>query len=86
MEIVWIIEAKYVSEFVIFLKFNDGTEGTVDLADKLKGPVFESLKDISYFKSFSLKAWTIEWTNGADLAPEFLYNEVIKTQINTEVG
>jgi hypothetical protein len=47
MEIKWIVEAKYVSEFKIFIKFNDGVAGIVDLQNKLQGPIFEELKDIN---------------------------------------
>lgn len=78
MKAIWIIEAKYLNEFRIYLKFSDGVEGTVDLFKILKGPVFEPLKEKEYFKNFSLNTWTLEWPNGADLAPEFLYDQVLK--------
>ena len=32
------------------------------------------MKDISNFKKFSIRFNTIEWENGADFAPEFLFN------------
>jgi len=38
--------------------------------------VFEPLKDVSYFKNFELAEYgTIAWPNGADIAPEFLYQQ-----------
>ena len=37
-------------------------------------------EDIEYFKKFKLNTWTIEWPNGADLAPEFLYQLVTEKQ------
>jgi hypothetical protein len=76
METLWITNAEYVKNFEIKLKFNDGTEGTVDLKNDLSKPIFEPLKDIHFFKSFKLGSWTIEWENGADFAPEFLYKKV----------
>ncbi len=80
MNIIWVVEAKYIDNFKIFLTFNDGKQGLVDLNNKLKGPIFEPLKDVQFFKDFRLNSWTIEWPNGADLAPEFLYQEAIKSE------
>ena len=73
---VRVIEAKHVKDYVIWLKFQDGTEGEVDLKHELYGEVFEPLKNSDYFKSFIVHPeWhTIAWPNGADFAPEFLYS------------
>jgi hypothetical protein len=84
MEVIWVTEAVYNSGFQIYLKFNDGTSGLVDLKNKLKGPIFKPLEDIGYFKKFGLNSWTIEWPNGADLAPEFLYRLVMENPTITE--
>jgi hypothetical protein len=51
-----IIDAKYVDEFKIKLTFFDGSIKIVDLDGKLNGPVFERLKDINYFKNFSVSS------------------------------
>ena len=73
--ILHVKEAKYLHDYVIWLRFNDGTEGEVNLAGELDGEVFGPLRDIQEFKSFSVDPVleTIVWENGADLAPEFLY-------------
>jgi hypothetical protein len=55
------------------LVFNNGVSTTVDLKDKLNGDVFLPLKDLCLFQSFTVKYNTIEWSNGADMAPEYLY-------------
>lgn len=70
--------ARYVNEYVIWLRFSDGTEGEIDLRDELYGEVFEPLKNLDVFKTFFVNPeWgTIAWPNGADLAPEFLYSAV----------
>jgi hypothetical protein len=70
-----VIEVKYVSGYTIRLRFEDGTEGEIDLASELHGPVFEPLQDQSYFARVGVNpdTGTIEWPNGADFAPEFLY-------------
>ena len=71
-------EARYLHDYVIWLRFNDGTEGEVDLSDELDGEVFVPLRDVSKFKAFRVDPVleTIVWENGADLAPEFLYENV----------
>ena len=71
-------EAKYLHDYVIRLRFDDGAEGEVDLANELDGEVFGPLKDINKFKSFKVDPVleTIVWENGADLAPEFLYENL----------
>ncbi len=73
-----LIEARYVSDFVIWLRFSDGAEGEVDLSGELQGPIFEPLRDVTYFRRFTLNPslHTIGWPNGADLAPEFLYDRL----------
>ena len=76
--ILHIKEAKYLHDYVIWLRFNDGAEGEVDLSSELEGEIFGPLKDINKFKSFKVDPimQTIVWENGADLAPEFLYENM----------
>ena len=66
--------AKYISGFKIWIDFDDGTSGEVDLKDSLHGPVFEPLRDERVFSKIVVdpELETIVWPNGADLAPEFL--------------
>lgn len=73
-----VTEARYIDEFVIWLRFEDGTAGEVDLSDRLFGPVFEPLREREYFQQFEVHAElkTIVWPNGADFAPEFLYERI----------
>jgi hypothetical protein len=73
-----LLEARYVRDFVLWLRFSDGAHGEVDLAGELDGPVFEPLRDPAYFRQFVLhpELHTIVWPNGADLAPEFSYERI----------
>ena len=70
-----LIDAQWVGEYRLHLRFADGVEGDVDLADELWGEVFEPLRDVAYFRRFTLDSElnTVRWPSGADLAPEFLY-------------
>ena len=72
--ILQVLEAEYLHDFVIWLRFNDSSEGEVDLEEELYGEVFSSLKDVEEFKRFHVdpEMNTVVWDNGADFAPEFL--------------
>jgi hypothetical protein len=69
-------QAKYLDGYKVWLAFNDGVEGEIDLSSELYGEIFEPLKDVSYFKSFTIEGHTLSWSNGADFAPEFLREHV----------
>ena len=65
----------------IHLWFNDGLECTVDFASWLDGPIFEPLKDPAYFRRFFVEGGTVTWPNGADVAPETLYDRAKADQV-----
>lgn len=73
MHLPTVVRAEYRGGHRIQVTFQDGVEGTVDCADWLLGPVFEPLRDPSYFARFSVEGGTIVWPNGADIASETLY-------------
>lgn len=68
-----LLEARYVSRYLVWVLFSDGVEGEIDLGPELEGPVFEPLKDPKLFRQFSVhpELHTLVWPNGADFAPEF---------------
>lgn len=80
MENIWVTKAEYIKDYELKLNFNDGSTGIVNLKDSLNKPIFEPLRDINYFKQFKLNSWTLEWENGADFAPEYLYDQTKKTR------
>lgn len=73
-----VMDARYVQGHAVWLRFRDGTEGEADLAPMLEGPIFEPLRDPRYFRGFSIhpEFRTLVWPNGADIAPESLYDAV----------
>ena len=73
-----VIDGRYAGGYRVWLRFDDGLSGEIDLEKELWGPVFEPLKDVAEFAKvrFDPEADTIVWPNGADLAPEFLYDEL----------
>jgi hypothetical protein len=71
-----VIRATYDDGFRIHFTFSDNVQGTIDLQSWLDGPVFEPLKDRTYFQRFFIEGGTVVWPNGADIAPETLYEAV----------
>jgi hypothetical protein len=66
---------RYLRDYVLRVEFDDGVTKDVDLRDELYGEMFEPLRDLPFFRQVRINpdTRTIEWPNGADLAPEFLY-------------
>lgn len=68
-----VVSADHESDYRIRLRFNDGTEKVVDFEDWLEGPIFDPLRDLTFFRRFFVEGGTVGWPNGADIAPETLY-------------
>jgi len=68
-----VASVEYLDNYQLKLTFNNGIEGIVDLEQELYGEIFEPLKDKSLFQKVYVTSRTIEWPNGADFAPEFLF-------------
>jgi hypothetical protein len=70
-----VVNVKYLDQYKLLLTFNNDTAKVVDLQNELDGAVFEPLQELDLFQQVyvSEETQTIEWPNGADFAPEFLY-------------
>lgn len=70
-----VTDVTYLDSYRLRLRFDDGSLKEVDLKNELYSEVFESLKDPNFFRRVQInrETNTIEWPNGADFAPEFLY-------------
>ena len=68
-------KAKYISDYKLLLTFEDGADRIVDLTPHLEGEIFEPLKDVDFFKKFTVSPDldTVVWENDADFSPDFLY-------------
>ncbi len=70
--------AKYVGGYKVWIELGNGESGVVDLEPDLWGPVFEPLRDPEKFRRFRISdvLHTLVWEDGADLAPEHLYERL----------
>ena len=73
-----VTDARHAGDYRVWLRFADGLSGEVDLERELWGPVFVPLKDPAEFAKVRCEPelGTIVWPNGADFAPEFLYDQL----------
>ena len=49
--ILHVRDVKYLRDYVISVRFNDGAAGEVDLSAELEGEVFAPLQDFSLFRT-----------------------------------
>ena len=78
MDIPRVIAARHAGDYRVWLRFHDGLSGEIDLQDILWGPMFEPLRDVEAFSKLTVDSEleTLAWPNGADLAPEALYERL----------
>ena len=67
-----ITDVEYLGEYTLLCTFSNGERRRVDLTPLLSYPAFEELRNLDKFVQFGLDQ-TIFWSNGADIAPEYLY-------------
>lgn len=75
---IWVTEARALPDYRLYLRFSDGTEGEVDLKVLIaedSRPVVAELRDPATFAAIRVDMDTVVWSNGFDLAPEFLYEK-----------
>lgn len=74
-----VVRIEHRGGFATLVRFDDGLETVLDLAPLLAdGPVFAPLRDPEFFRRATIEGGTIAWPNGADIAPETLYEMCVK--------
>ena len=78
----YVTNVRYLFGHTLELTFSNGVTGTVDLTDELTGRLFEPLRDIEEFRKVRVEPdlSTIVWPNGADIAPDYLYELMMHPQ------
>lgn len=78
-----VVEVKPLEGLKLWLRFEDGTEGVVDLSDlELKGALAK-LKDPDFFARAYVdpELGTVAWPGGLDLDPAVLYAKLTGTPV-----
>ncbi len=73
MDLLRITAVEPLEEFLLRLTLTDGSVIERDVAELLKGPIFEPVcSDSSVFRNVRVQDGTVVWPNGADLCPDVL--------------
>ena len=80
-----VIKVEYRGGYVYHIQFDDGTEGDIDFSEYLSlGPVFETLREKKLFSKATVEGGSIAWPNGADVAPETLYEKIESANLSLQ--
>lgn len=71
--ILKIVKAEYVKDYVLRLTFNNAEVRLMDFEPLMDKGICKKLRDMDYFKSYTLDPFTVDWNNEIGFAPEFLY-------------
>lgn len=68
-----VIKVTPEKEYLLTIEFDNGESGILDMKPYLDFGVFQKLNDIHRFNRARVSFDTVEWDNGIDLDPEFVY-------------
>jgi len=70
-----VTDVEATDDYKLFLWFDNKEKRVFDVSTILSFGRFSELKDLSLFKSVRVSFDTVEWDNGLDLDPEYLYRK-----------
>lgn len=74
-DLIKVVNVDYIKDYIVDLKFSNGEKKRVDFFPLLKSGKKQQLLNKDNFIQFGLNHWTLEWYNGVDFAPDFLYQQ-----------
>ena len=78
------VNAAYIGDFQLLIEFENGELRIVDFSDYKNRNLgdFADLKNEGYFKTFFIKDGDLQWPNGWDVAPDYLYDISIPAKVD----
>ena len=76
-----VAEVEALPGFRLRVRFNDGTAGTVEMADFINSDaagVFATLRDEKLFREARVNLGAVTWPGDLDLAPDAMHREIKK--------
>lgn len=74
-DLIKVVNVDYIKDYIVDLKYSNGEKKRVDFFPLLKSGKKQKLLNNDNFIQFGLNHWTLEWYNGVDFAPDFLYQQ-----------
>lgn len=74
-DLIKVVNVDYIKDYIVDLKYSNGEKKRVDFFPLLKSGKKQELLNKNDFILFGLNHWTLEWYNGVDFAPDFLYQQ-----------
>ncbi len=81
-----VTECRASRDYTLWLKFDDGQEGSVFLGDLLEVGAFSAWRDVDQFCRVVVdrKAATVVWDGGIQLDPNILYQDLMSSKVAKE--
>ena len=74
-DLIKVVNVDYIKDYIVDLKYSNGEKKRVDFFPLLKSGKKQELLNKNNFILFGLNHWTLEWYNGVDFEPDFLYQQ-----------
>lgn len=69
-------EVKYISDYTISIKFDDGVSGTIQLNELVEKGIFKVLQDKSEFAKVYTNGYSIAWSNELEIDATAIYADL----------
>ena len=79
-------EVKYISDYIISIKFDDGIYGTIELNDLVQKGIFKVLQDKNQFAKVYANGYSIAWSNELEIDAANVYSELTSKHVKVSVN